>query len=275
MAVKKFNPTTPSRRHMTVSTFEAVTKSKPEKRLTVSQKSLAGRNNTGRMTVRHRGGGHKQRYRLVDFNQTAKLNVPGVVTAVEYDPNRTAYIMLVTYKDGDKRYHLAPDGIKVGQEIIASEKAKINTGNRLQVRNIPVGYAIHNVELNPSKGGQLGRAAGNFIKLVSLDGPYAQIQLGSGEVRLIHKDCFASVGTISNLDHSNIVIGKAGRQRWKGRRPQVRGKAMNPCDHPHGGGEGGSPIGMVYPKTPWGMPALGKKTRNNKATDKMILKRRK
>lgn len=274
MAIKTYKPTTPGIRQMSRDTFEDITRSTSEKRLTVSKKSVAGRNNQGRMTVRHRGAGHKKKYRIIDFKRTDKSGVDGVVSHIEYDPNRTAYIMLVTYTDGDKRYHLAPDGIKVGDPILTKSKTKIKKGNRLQLKNIPIGYSIYNVELQPGKGGQLAKSAGSSVKLVSLDGPKAQIELPSGEIRLAEKKCYASIGTVSNLDHSNIKIGKAGRSRWMGKRPQVRGKAMNPCDHPHGGGEGGSPIGMKHPKTPWGMPALGFKTRKRKSTNKFIVKSR-
>lgn len=274
MPVKKFKPTTPSRRQMSVSSFAEVTSSKPMGK-TLSKRSQGGRNNTGRLTVRHRGGGHKQRYRVIDFNQSKKIGIPGRVVSVEYDPNRTSYIMLVTYVDGEKLYHIAPDGIKVDDQILTAKKGKIRVGSRFELRNIPIGYSIHNIELHPGKGGQFARSAGSSAKLVSLEGPYAQVQMCSGEIRLVSKDSMASIGTVGNLDHGNIVIGKAGRSRWLGRRPQVRGKAMNPCDHPHGGGEGGSPIGLVHPKTPWGLPALGHKTRKRKDTNKWILKRRK
>jgi large subunit ribosomal protein L2 len=274
MPIRTYKPTTPSLRNMSRDTFEHITKTKPEKSLTVSKKSMAGRNNQGKLTVRHRGGGHKRKYRLVDFKRTDKLGIPATVKAVEYDPNRSAYIILVAYKDGEKRYHLAPHEIQVGDEIVCAKKAKIKTGNRMEVRNIPVGYPIFNIELQPNKGGQIVKSAGNSSKVVSLDGPKAQIELPSGEVRLVEKSCMATIGIVSNIDHSNIKIGKAGRKRWMGKKPQVRGKAMNPNDHPHGGGEGGSPIGMKHPKTPWGRPALGVKTRRRKYTNKFIVKSR-
>ena len=274
MPIRTYKPTTPSLRTMSRDTFEHITKTKPEKSLTVSKKSMAGRNNQGKLTVRHRGGGHKRKYRLVDFKRTDKLGIPATVKAVEYDPNRSAYIILVAYKDGEKRYHLAPHEIQVGDEIVCAKKAKIKTGNRMEVRNIPVGYPIFNIELQPNKGGQIVKSAGNSSKVVSLDGPKAQIELPSGEVRLVEKSCMATIGIVSNIDHSNIKIGKAGRKRWMGKKPQVRGKAMNPNDHPHGGGEGGSPIGMKHPKTPWGRPALGVKTRRRKYTNKFIVKSR-
>lgn len=274
MALKKFKPTTAGRRQMSVASFEEITKAKPEKSLIVRLKKNAGRNSSGRLTVRHRGGGSKKVYRIIDFNQTDKLNIEAKVKAIEYDPNRTCYIMLVGYKDGEKRYHIAPEGIKVGDAIVAGEKTKVKRGNRMVIKNIPVGYNIYNVELREGQGGQMARSAGASLVLVSLEGEYAQIQMPSGETRLVNKNCYASIGTVSNLEHNNIKIGKAGRTRYSGRRPQVRGKAMNPVDHPHGGGEGGTSIGLKNPKTPWGMPALGFKTRRRHYTDKMIIKDR-
>lgn len=272
MALKKFKAITPARRHMSVASFEEITTDKPEQSLLVTLKKHGGRNNTGSITTRHRGGGCKRKYRVIDFKQRDKYGIEAKVVSVEYDPNRTGYIMLVHYKDGEKRYHLAPHGIKVGDSIMCSEKAKVKTGNRMAVSNVPVGYSIYNVELTEGKGGQLARSAGSSLKLVSLEGEYAQIQMASGEIRLISKGCFASIGIVSNIEHNNIVIGKAGRKRYMGLRPQVRGKAMNPKDHPHGGGEGNTSIGLKYPKTPWGMPALGFKTR--KRHSKMIIKDR-
>lgn len=274
MTLKKFKPTTPGLRNMTISSFEEITKTKPEKSLTVRIKKTDGRNNLGRITVRHRGGGVKRLFRIVDFKQVDKLNIEGVVKSIEYDPNRTAYIMLVQYKDGEKRYHIMPNEMKVGTKIITAEKAKIKSGNRMLLKNIPVGFNIYNVELIKGKGGQMGRSAGSTIKLVSLEGEYAQIQMPSGETRLVSKECYATVGIVGNIEHNNISYGKAGRIRKMNRRPQVRGKAMNPVDHPHGGGEGGSPIGLKNPKTPWGAPALGFKTRRRHYTDKMIIKDR-
>lgn len=274
MAVKKFKPTTPARRHMSVASFEEVTKSKPEKSLIVRRAKNAGRNSYGRITVRHRGGGNITKYRIVDFKQTDKINIEGKVVGIEYDPGRSAYIMLVNYKDGEKRYHLAPTGIKVGDRVLCAEKAKIKEGSRLLIKNIPIGFAIHNIEMHRGKGGQLGRSAGTSIKLVSLEGDLAQIQMPSGEIRLVDKECYASIGIVSNIDHSNIKIGKAGRKRHMGWRPTVRGSVMNPVDHPHGGGEGRCSIGLKQPKTPWGMPALGYKTRKRHYTDKMIVKDR-
>lgn len=275
MPIKKYNPTTPSRRHMTTLSFEEITKRKPEKKLRKMIKNMAGRNNQGKLTVRHQGGGHKRLYRMIDFKQNDKLDIPGKVASVEYDPNRTANIILVHYADGAKRYHIAPNGVKVGQEIITQEKGKVIVGNRMTLRHIPVGYDIHNVELTPGKGGQIIRSAGSKGKVVSVEGEMAQVEMPSGEVRLIDKRCFATIGIVSNLDHGLVTIGKAGRSRWKRVRPSVRGKAMNPNDHPHGGGEGNQSIGLTHPKTPWGMPALGFKTRKRKYSDKMIVKSRK
>lgn len=275
MAVKHYKPTTPGRRNMSVSSFEEVTKSKPEKSLTVRLNKRSGRNNQGKLTIRHRGGGHKRMYRLVDFNRRDKENIEATVKAVEYDPYRTAYIMLVNYKDGEKKYHLAPNGVKVGDKILLAKRTKFKSGNRMLIKNIHVGFNIYNIELNQGKGGQMIRSAGSSAKIVSQEDPkYTQIQLPSGEVRKINKECFATVGIVSNIDHSNLTIGKAGRKRHMGRRPQVRGKAMNPVDHPHGGGEGNQSIGMKHPKTPWGMPALGYKTRKRKYSDKLIVKSR-
>lgn len=276
MAIKKYKATTPGRRGMSTIDYAAsgVSKVKPHKPLLAGKKRISGRSGEGKITVRHRGGGHKRRYRIIDFNRTDKTGIIGKVSTVEYDPNRSAFIILVTYTDGEKRYHLAPSDIKVGDEIITAPKAKIKVGNRMQLKNIPVGYSIFNIEMNTNKGGQLIKSAGSSAKITSLEGQKAQLQLPSGEIRLIEKTCYATIGQVSNIDHGNVKIGKAGRKRWMGKKPQVRGKAMNPNDHPHGGGEGGSPIGMKYPKTPWGAPALGKKTRRRKYTDKFIVKSR-
>ena len=274
MGLKKFKPTTPGVRHMSVSSFEEITRSEPEKSLIISLKRHAGHNNVGRITVRHRGNGAKKFYRLIDFKRTDKLGIEGTVKSIEYDPYRTARIILVQYKDGEKRYHLAPDGIKVGEVIVTKENPKVKVGNRMMIKNIPVGYSIYEVELTKGRGGQLGRSAGTSIKLVSLETPKAQIQMPSGEIRLVEKTNYATVGTVSNGEHSNVKIGKAGRSRHMGRRPAVRGKAMNPVDHPHGGGRGKNPIGLPHPKTPWGMPALGFKTRRRKYTNMMIIKDR-
>ncbi|MDA1061100.1 MAG: 50S ribosomal protein L2 [bacterium] len=274
MALKKFKPTTPGRRQMSVASFDEITRTKPEKSLTKKIAKNSGRNHSGKITVRHRGGGAKRQYRIIDFKRTDKLNIEARVKSVEYDPNRTAYIILVSYKDGEKRYHIAPEGIAVDDTIITGEKAKVKKGNRMMLQSIPVGYNIYNVELHEGKGGQFARSAGSSLKLTSLEGEHAQIQMPSGEVRLVSKKCYATIGSVSNPEHNNIKIGKAGRKRHLGRRPQVRGKAMNPVDHPHGGGEGGASIGMKHPKTPWGLPALGFKTRKRHYTDKMIVKDR-
>ncbi|MBT5016386.1 50S ribosomal protein L2 [Candidatus Peregrinibacteria bacterium] len=275
MAVRKVKATTPGRRQMSVSTFEEVTTNKPLKSLVKSKKRSSGRNSQGRITVRHRGGGAKSHYRQIDFDRTKNLNIEGRVATIEYDPNRNAYIMLVFYKNGDKRYHIAPDKIKVDDRILTAPQTKIKTGNRLHVENIPVGFSIYNIELTPGKGGQIVRSAGASAKLISLESKMAQVQLPSGEVRLVHKHAFATIGSVSNAEFSNIKIGKAGRNRHKGKRPQVRGKVMNPCDHPHGGGEGSNPIGLKHPKTPWGLPALGVKTRKRKKTNMYRLRDRK
>ena len=275
MGIRKLKPTTPGRRNMSVNDFTEITKKFPEKNLLAVQKRKAGRNNTGRITVRRRGGGHKKAYRLVDFKRNDKIDIPAVIKGIEYDPNRSAFIALVVYADGAKRYILAANGMKEGDKIVTKEKAKIKAGNRMHLNNIPIGFEIYNVEINQGKGGQIVRSAGSAAKLVSLEGKYAQVELPSGEIRLVHKDCYATIGRLSNLQYNQIKLGKAGRSRWLGRRPKVLGKSMNACDHPHGGGEGHSPIGLPTPKTPWGMPTLGFKTRKRKYSNKMILKRRK
>ncbi len=275
MPVKKYKPTTPGRRGMSVNAFEEISTKSPLKSLLKPMKQKSGRNNQGRITVRHRGGGAKRRYRLIDSKRFEKLNIPARVETIEYDPNRTAFIALLVYADGDKRYIIAPHGLMVGDKIVCSEKAKVKPGNSMQIRNIPVGFDIYDLELKQGRGAQAIRSAGSSGKIMSLDSELAQVMMPSGEVRYVSKDCYASIGSVSNVDHSNIVIGKAGRMRHMGRRPQVSGKAMNPADHPHGGGEGGAPIGMKHPKTPWGKPALGVKTRRSKNTDHMIVKRRK
>jgi large subunit ribosomal protein L2 len=254
--------------------FDEITKSYPEKSLVKGAKRNSGRNNQGKLTVRHKGGGHKQLYRMVDFKQSDKLNIPAKVIAVEYDPNRTSYIMLVSYADGEKRYHIAPNNIKVGDKIVTKEKAKIKTGNRLTLKFIPSAYPIHNIELMKGRGGQMVRSAGSKAFVMAVEDEFAQIQMPSGEVRYVDKECYATIGEVSNIEHNIIKIGKAGRNRWKGIRPTVRGKAMNPIDHPHGGGEGNQPIGLPQPRTPWGMPALGMKTRKRKYSDRMIVKDR-
>ncbi len=273
MAVKVYKPTSPGRRGMSVSTFEEVTKTTPEKSLLVPLKKKAGRNNQGRITVRHQGGGHKRRYRLVDFKRN-KYDVPATVVSIEYDPNRTALIALLVYADGEKRYILSPESIKVGDKLMSGPNAEIRVGNALPIYRIPLGTQIHNIELQPNRGGQLVRSAGTTAQLLAKEGVYAHVRLPSGEVRLIHQNCMATIGQIGNTDHNNLVLGKAGRKRWLGVRPSVRGSAMDPSSHPHGGGEGGSPIGMPGPKTPWGKPTLGAKTRRNKRTNKYIVRKR-
>ncbi|MDF2379274.1 MAG: 50S ribosomal protein L2 [Candidatus Gracilibacteria bacterium] len=275
MALKKYKPTTPGRRQMSGYSFDELTTSKPNKKLVTGKNRISGRNNRGTITIRHRGGGAARKYRDTDFKMKKNIGIPGVVESVEYDPGRTAYIMLVLYKNGDRKYHLAPAGITAGESVMTSEKTKIKIGNRLHIGNIPVGYEIHNLEFHPGRGGQAVKSAGNSAKIIGFDGDWAQVQLPSKEIRMVNKECYASIGKVSNTDHSLIKIGKAGRKRHMGRRPQVRGKAMNPCDHPHGGGEGACPIGMKHPKTPWGLPALGKKTRRRKDTNRLIVKNRK
>ncbi|MDO4562310.1 MAG: 50S ribosomal protein L2 [Clostridia bacterium] len=274
MPIKKYKPTSPARRQMTVSTFEEITKTTPERSLVEPLNKSAGRNSYGRITVRHRGGGNKRKYRIIDFKRD-KVDMMATVTAIEYDPNRSANIALVQYEDGEKRYIIAPHGIRVGDKIESSVHADIRPGNTLPISAIPVGSIIHNIELSPGKGGQLVRSAGNSAQLMAKENGYAQVRLPSGEVRMIRLDCKATIGQVGNLDHENISIGKAGRKRHMGWRPTVRGVVMNPNDHPHGGGEGKSPIGMPSPVTPWGKPALGYKTRKHKnPTNKFIVKRR-
>jgi len=274
LAIKKYKPTTPSRRFMTVSTFEGIDKVEPEKSLLVSLKSKAGRNNTGKITVSHRGCGAKRKYRIIDFKRD-KDGMPAEVLSIEYDPNRSANIALVQYEDGEKRYILAPVGLKKGAKIMSGRAADIIPGSCMQIKDIPVGTLIHNIELYPGRGGQLVRSAGNSAQLMAKDTEYSQVRLPSGEVRMIRTECKASIGQVSNTDHENISIGKAGRKRHMGFRPTVRGSVMNPNDHPHGGGEGRSPIGRPSPVTPWGKPALGLKTRKHKkASDRFIVKRR-
>jgi len=274
MPTKKFNPTTPARRYMTVSTFEEITKKEPEKSLLAPLSKNGGRNSYGRITVRHKGGGAKQKYRIIDFKRD-KDGIKAKVAAIEYDPNRTANIALLHYVDGEKRYIIAPVGLRAGDFVESGENADIKPGNSLRLMNIPVGTMIHNIELKPGKGAQLVRAAGNAAQLMAKEGDYAQIRLPSGEVRMIRLNCKATIGQVSNLENENISIGKAGRKRWMGIRPTVRGVVMNPVDHPHGGGEGKSPIGRPSPVTPWGKPTLGLKTRKKKnKSDKFIVKRR-
>lgn len=274
MPVKKFNPTTPSRRQMTISTFEEITATEPEKSLLAPLFKHAGRNNQGKITVRHHGGGHKRKYRIIDFKRT-KDGIPGRVATIEYDPNRTSYIALINYADGEKTYIIAPKGLKVNDVITSGPSADIKVGNSLPLENIPVGTVIHNIELKPGKGGQLVRAAGTSAQLLGKEATYVTIRLTSGEIRRILKTCRATVGSVGNQDHELLNAGKAGRNRWLGKRPTVRGVVMNPNDHPHGGGEGRAPIGRKSPMSPWGKPTLGYKTRKKKkASSKYIVRRR-
>ncbi len=272
MGVKKFSPTSPGRRFTTVQTFEELTTRRPLKSLTESKKRTGGRNSNGRTTVWFRGGGHKRRYRIIDFKRD-KVGVPAKVATVEYDPNRSARIACLHYADGEKRYILHPLGLKVGDTVVSSDTADILPGNCLRIESIPLGTTIHNVELKPGKGGQLARSAGAAVQLVAKEGRYAHLRLPSGETRMVHRDCRATIGQVGNLDQENITLGKAGRSRWLGRRPHNRGVSMNPVDHPHGGGEGRSSGGR-HPSTPWGVPTKGYKTRNNKRTDRFIIRRR-
>ncbi|MDD5190051.1 MAG: 50S ribosomal protein L2 [Dehalococcoidales bacterium] len=273
MALKSYRPTSPGRRSMTGYTFDEITRSTPEKSLVVSKKNNSGRNNRGIITVRHQGGGSKTRIRLVDFKRD-KLNIPGKVATIEYDPNRTARIALVHYADGEKRYILSPVGLSVGDTIMAGDQAEIRPGNALPLKLIPTGTMIHNVELTKGRGGKLVRSAGNAAQLLAKEGDYIHIRLPSGEMRLIRAECMATIGTLGNEEHSSISLGKAGRSRYMGIRPSVRGSAMTPRDHPHGGGEGRTPVGMPGPKTPWGKPALGYRTRDKKYSDRLIIRRR-
>jgi len=273
MPIKVYKPTSPGRRGMTSLTFEEITRSEPERSLLRPLKKKAGRNVRGKITVRHRGGGHKRRYRIIDFKRD-KIGIPARVDSIEYDPNRSARIALLVYADGEKRYILAPLGLQVGDVVMSGSDAEIRPGNALPIADIPVGTMIHNIELYPGRGGQLVRSAGTSAQLMAKEGKYAHVRLPSGEVRLIHVRCMATIGQVGNTDHANIKLGKAGRARWLGRRPAVRGSAMSPRDHPHGGGEGRCPIGMPSPKSPWGKPTLGKKTRRNKATEKWIVRHR-
>lgn len=273
MAVKKYKPVTPGQRGMTGYTFEEITKSAPERSLVVIRRERGGRNAHGRVTVRHRGGGNRKYIRIVDFKRD-KRGIPAKVAAIEYDPNRTARLALLNYADGEKRYIVAPLGLRVGDTVLAGPSAEIRPGNSLPLANIPVGTMVHNLELKSGKGGQLVRSAGGSAQLLAKEGEYAQIRLPSGEVRRILQVCYATIGQVGNVDHSNVKLGKAGRKRHMGIRPTVRGTAMSPRDHPHGGGEGRQPAGMPGPKTPWGRPARGYKTRNNKQTDKYIVRRR-
>ncbi len=272
MGIKTFNPTTPSRRYMTVPDFAEITKTEPEPSLTVPLKKSGGRNSEGRITSRRRGGGHKRRYRLIDFKRD-KEGVPARVASIEYDPNRSARIALLHYEDGEKRYILAPDGVEVGDVLKSGDNVDVKPGNALKLKNIPVGTIVHNVELQAGKGGQLARAAGAIAQVLAREDKYCHVKLPSGEVRLINNDCKATVGQVGNIEHENVVSGKAGRSRWKGKRPEVRGMVMNPVDHPHGGGEGKSPPGR-HPVTPWGKQTMGKHTRKRKKSDESIVKSR-
>ena len=275
MAIRGFKPTSPALRQMTVSTFEEITKKAPEKSLTVSLKSNAGRNSYGRITSRHKGGGVKRKYRIIDFKRD-KDNIPAKVAAIEHDPYRTSYIALLNYVDGEKRYILAPNGLKVGDTVESGQEADIKVGNALRLEDIPIGTTVHNIEMLPGKGGQIARSAGSSAQLMAKEGKYAQLRLPSGEFRLVLLGCKATVGQVGNLTHELVVLGKAGKSRYLGNRPHVRGSAMNPVDHPHGGGEGRTPIGRPSPVTPWGKPTLGLKTRaKNKKSNMYIVRRRK
>lgn len=274
MAIKKFRPTSPGRRNLIGQTFEEITRTTPEKSLVRQLNKRGGRNAYGRITVRHHGGGHARKYRVVDFKRD-KLDIPARVDSIEYDPNRSARIALLVYADGEKRYILAPVGLKVGAIILSSRtEAEVVVGNALPLERIPMGTLVHNVELHPGRGGQMVRAAGAVAQLMAREGDYATLRLPSGEIRMVRKVCMATIGQVGNLDHANVQLGKAGRKRWLGRRPSVRGSAMTPRDHPHGGGEGRSSVGMPGPKSPWGWRTLGRKTRKNKTTDQYIVRRR-
>ena len=272
MALKSFNPITPGQRHLVIVDRRELWKGKPVKTLTEGLRQKGGRNNTGRITVRWRGGGHKRRYRVVDFKRT-KDEAPATVERIEYDPNRTAFIALIKYPDGELSYILAPQRLRAGDTVVSGDRVDVKPGNTMPLRNMPLGTIVHNVEMKPGKGGQIARSAGTYVQLVGRDQGYALLRMSSGETRMVRAECRASIGAVSNPDHQNIVIGKAGRNRWLGRRPSVRGVAMNPIDHPHGGGEGKSSGGR-HPVTPWGKPTKGKKTRHNKATDRLIVRRR-
>jgi len=273
MAVKIYKPTSPGRRGMTSPTFEEITKTKPERSLLVALRKSGGRDAQGKISVRHRGGGARRHLRLIDFKRN-KLDIPAKVAAIEYDPNRSARIALLHYADGEKRYIIAPLDLRVGDTVVAGKNVDVRPGNAMPIANIPVGTMIHNIELQPGKGGQLARSAGTGVQLLGKEGDFAQLRLPSGEVRLVRQACMATIGVVGNLDHSNVKLGKAGRKRHLGIRPTVRGTAMSPRDHPHGGGEGRQPIGKPGPRSPWGKPTRGYKTRNNKKTDALIIKRR-
>src|SRR5258708_3943583 len=273
MPIKVYKPTSPGRRGMTGANFDEITKATPEKSLLREKRGKAGRNNSGKVTVGDRGGGHKRQLRIIDYKRD-KFNIPARVASIEYDPNRTSRIALLVYADGEKRYIIAPLGVHVGDTLLNGPTAPLRDGNTLPLRNIPIGSLIHNIELERGRGGQLVRSAGTSAQLIGREDKFAQIRLPSGELRIVREECMATIGQVGNQDHSNVKIGKAGRYRWMGWRPHVRGSAMDPASHPHGGGEGRSPIGLPGPKTPWGKPALGKKTRTNKRTDQYIIRRR-
>jgi len=273
MAIKTYKPTSPGRRGMTAATFDEITRTEPERSLLRPLHKRAGRNVHGRITVRHRGGGHKRQYRLIDFKRD-KVGIPAWVKSIEYDPNRSARIALLVYADGEKRYIIAPLGLQVDDKVMSGQDAEIRVGNALPLARVPLGTLVHNVELSPGRGGQMARSAGASAQLLAKEGDYVTLRLPSGEIRLVAENCMATIGQVGNLDHGNIKLGKAGRKRWRGWRPTVRGSAMSPRDHPHGGGEGRAPIGMPSPKTPWGKKTLGKQTRYNKDTDKYIVRRR-
>jgi large subunit ribosomal protein L2 len=273
MAIKVYKPTSPGRRGMTGVTFEEITSTDPERSLLRPLRKRSGRNAYGRITVRHRGGGHKRQYRLIDFKRD-KVDIPARVRSIEYDPNRSARIALLVYADGEKRYIVAPLGLQVGDAVMSGDSAEIRVGNALPLTNIPLGTLVHNIELHPGRGGQMVRSAGTSAQVLAKEGDYVTLRLPSGEMRLVRKECMATIGQVGNLDHGNVKLGKAGRRRWLGWRPAVRGSAMSPRDHPHGGGEGRSPVGMPSPKSPWGKKTLGKKTRRNKDTNKYIVRRR-
>jgi large subunit ribosomal protein L2 len=272
MGIKSYKPTSAGRRHQTCSTFEEITKDTPEKSLLIKLKKTGGRNSVGRVTSRHKGGGHKQKYRIIDFRRE-KISIPATVAGIEYDPYRSARIALLHYTDGEKRYILAPHDLKVGDTVVSGPEADIKPGNALPLKSIPLGTIIHNIELKIGKGAQLARSAGTFAQLMAKEGRYSQVKLPSGEVRMVLQDCYATIGQVGNLDHEKVSIGKAGRSRWLGKRPKVRGVAMNPVDHPHGGGEGRTSGGR-HPVTPWGIPTKGYKTRTNKTSDRFIVKKR-
>ena len=273
MGIKKYRPTSPSRRGMTGVTFDEVTQTVPERSLVRPLQGQSGRNAQGRITVRHRGGGHKRQYRLIDFRRD-KAGIPARVASIEYDPNRSARIALLVYADGEKRYIIAPLGLQVRDTVMSGESAEIRVGNAMPLERIPLGTLVHNIELYAGRGGQMARSAGTSAQVLAREGDYVTLRLPSGEMRLVRKECMVTIGQVGNVDHGNVKLGKAGRKRWLGRRPTVRGSAMSPRDHPHGGGEGRTPIGMPSPKSPWGKPTLGKKTRRNKATNKYIVRRR-